>query len=42
MTTSIGVVAIALLASALLGVIAGLVPAIQASRKEITSCFRAV
>jgi putative ABC transport system permease protein len=42
MTAGIGVVLSGLLASALLGVFAGLVPAIQASRREITSCFRAV
>jgi putative ABC transport system permease protein len=42
MTAGISVVLIGLLASASLGVVAGLVPAIQASRREITSCFRAV
>jgi putative ABC transport system permease protein len=42
MTAGMSVVAIGLLASAALGVIAGLIPAIQASRREITQCFRAV
>src|SRR5687768_1354782 len=42
MTAGLSVVAIGLLASATLGVVAGLVPAIQASRREITQCFRAV
>jgi putative ABC transport system permease protein len=36
------VVVLGLLTSAVLGVVAGLVPAIQASRREITTCFRAV
>jgi len=42
MTLGISVVVFGLLASALLGVVAGLVPAVQASRREITACFRAV
>jgi putative ABC transport system permease protein len=42
MTAGIRVVVIGLLASATLGVVAGLIPAIQASRREITQCFRAV
>ncbi len=42
MTASIGVIMTGLLVSALLGMLAGAVPAIQASRREITSCFRAV
>jgi putative ABC transport system permease protein len=42
MTTGTSVVTIGLLTSALLGVVAGLVPAIQASRRQITQCFRAV
>jgi putative ABC transport system permease protein len=42
MTAGVGVVLSGLLASAALGVFAGLVPAIQASRREITQCFRAV
>jgi putative ABC transport system permease protein len=42
MTAGIGVIAAGLVASALIGVIAGLVPAVQASRREITQCFRAV
>jgi len=42
MTTSLNVILFGLLASASLGVIAGLIPAIQASRREITACFRAV
>ncbi|HYO07907.1 MAG TPA: ABC transporter permease [Tepidisphaeraceae bacterium] len=42
MTAGLGVVLIALAASALLGVFAGLVPAVQASRRQITECFRAV
>ncbi len=37
-----GVIVIGLLLSALLGIVAGLVPAWQASRREITQCFRAV
>jgi len=41
MTAGASVVAIGLLVSAMLGVVAGLVPAIQASRREITACFRA-
>lgn len=40
--TSGWVVVIGLLLSAALGVVAGLVPAWQASRREITQCFRAV
>ena len=36
------VIVTGLIVSAALGVIAGLVPALQASRREITSCFRAV
>ena len=35
-------VAGSLLVSSLLGVLAGLVPAWQASRREISQCFRAV
>ena len=31
-----------LLVCASLGVVAGIIPAIQASRREITACFRAV
>ena len=42
MTAGAGVVVFGLLASAALGVVAGLVPAVQASRREITACFRAV
>ena len=42
MTAGLSVVVIGLVASATLGVVAGLVPAIQASRREITQCFRAV
>ena len=42
MAAGMSVVVAGLLASAALGVIAGLVPAIQASRREITQCFRAV
>jgi putative ABC transport system permease protein len=42
MTAGLSVVAIGLLASASLGVLAGLIPAFQASRREITACFRAV
>ncbi len=42
MSAGIRVVLFGLLASAALGVIAGLVPAVQASRREITACFRAV
>jgi ABC-type antimicrobial peptide transport system permease subunit len=42
MTAGVGVVMFGLLASAMLGVVAGLVPALQASRREITACFRAV
>jgi putative ABC transport system permease protein len=40
--TGIGSIALGLLFSALIGVIAGLVPAWQASRQEIAACFRAV
>lgn len=36
------VIMIGLACSALLGALAGLVPALQASRREITACFRAV
>jgi putative ABC transport system permease protein len=42
MSASVNVVLIGLLASAALGVFAGLIPAMQASRREITACFRAV
>jgi putative ABC transport system permease protein len=42
MSAGVGVVMFGLLASAMLGVVAGLVPALQASRREITACFRAV
>ena len=42
MTAGLGVIATGLIVSALLGVLAGLVPAVQASRREITSCFRSV
>ena len=37
-----GVVVIGLALSALLGIVAGLIPAWQASRRQITECFRAV
>jgi len=37
-----GLVAIGLVMSGAVGVIAGIVPAIQASRREIAQCFRAV
>ncbi|UCG33809.1 MAG: FtsX-like permease family protein, partial [Phycisphaerales bacterium] len=39
---SAGVFASGLLVAAALGVLAGLVPAWQASRREIVACFRAV
>src|SRR5687768_1681983 len=42
MTAGAAVVALALAMSATLGIVAGLVPAAQASRREITACFRAV
>ncbi|CAN5638334.1 ABC transporter permease [soil metagenome] len=42
MTAGVQVAIFGLLASAALGVIAGIIPAIQASRREITACFRAV
>jgi putative ABC transport system permease protein len=42
MTAGTTVVLLALAMSAALGIIAGLVPAMQASRREITACFRAV
>jgi putative ABC transport system permease protein len=42
MTLGAGVVMVGLMVSALLGALAGLVPAVQASRREITQCFRAV
>ena len=42
MTASAGVFLAGLASSALLGAAAGLVPAWQASRREITACFRAV
>ena len=42
MTASTGMLATSLIVSASLGVAAGLVPAWQASRREITQCFRAV
>jgi putative ABC transport system permease protein len=42
MTIGASVVLIGLVVSALLGAVAGLVPAVQASRREITQCFRAV
>ena len=42
MTAGVTVVALALAMSAALGIVAGLVPAAQASRREITACFRAV
>jgi ABC-type antimicrobial peptide transport system permease subunit len=42
MSAGPGVVLIGLALSIALGVVAGLVPAIQASRREITACFRAV
>ncbi len=41
-STSAGVVAIGLALSAGLGIAAGLIPAVQASRREIAACFRAV
>lgn len=41
-STSAGVVAVGLAVSAALGVVAGLIPALQASRREIAACFRAV
>jgi putative ABC transport system permease protein len=42
MLASGSVVLIGLALSALLGIVAGLVPAVQASRRPITECFRAV
>jgi putative ABC transport system permease protein len=42
MTASPGMLATSLIVSASLGILAGLVPAWQASRREITQCFRAV
>jgi putative ABC transport system permease protein len=42
MTAGPMVLLIGLATSATLGVVAGLVPAVQASRREITECFRAV
>jgi putative ABC transport system permease protein len=42
LTAGVNVVLIALAASASLGVFAGLIPAFQASRRQITECFRAV
>ncbi|MGB7157278.1 MAG: ABC transporter permease [Tepidisphaeraceae bacterium] len=42
MSAQASVIVTGLILSAALGVLAGLVPAIQASRREITSCFRAV
>ncbi len=42
MSAGVSVIATGLIVSATLGVLAGLVPAVQASRREITSCFRAV
>ena len=42
MTANPGMLATSLIVSASLGVVAGLVPAWQASRREITQCFRAV
>ena len=42
MTANSGMLATSLVVSASLGVVAGLVPAWQASRREITACFRAV
>jgi putative ABC transport system permease protein len=42
MTAGSGMLTTSLIVSALLGVVAGLVPAWQASRREISQCFRAV
>jgi len=42
MTANSGMLATSLVVSASLGVVAGLVPAWQASRREISQCFRAV
>jgi putative ABC transport system permease protein len=42
MRAEFGVVLIGLVIAAVLGMVAGLVPAIQASRRPITDCFRAV
>ena len=42
MTASAGVIVTGWIVSSMLGVLAGLVPAVQASRREITTCFRAV
>ncbi|HEV2296048.1 MAG TPA: ABC transporter permease [Tepidisphaeraceae bacterium] len=41
MSAGLSVIVTGLIVSATLGVLAGLVPAVQASRREITSCFRA-
>ena len=41
MTAGLGVIVTGLIVSATLGVLAGLVPAMQATRREIMSCFRA-
>lgn len=41
-TINASVVAIGLFAAAAIGVVAGLIPAVQASRREITACFRSV
>jgi putative ABC transport system permease protein len=40
--TTAGVIALGFAISALLGVVAGIIPAVQAGRREITQCFRAV
>jgi putative ABC transport system permease protein len=42
MTASAGVIVAGLVVSAALGVFAALVPAMQASRREITACFRSI
>jgi putative ABC transport system permease protein len=42
MAAGSGMLVTSLIVSASLGVLAGLVPAWQASRREITQCFRAV
>jgi ABC-type antimicrobial peptide transport system permease subunit len=42
MTAGNGMLLTTLTMSALLGVLAGAVPALQASRREISQCFRAV
>ncbi len=42
MSAGVNVIVTGLIVSAALGMLAGLVPAVQASRREITSCFRAV